>query len=68
MANYFVIQFISLLQAVDDLALLVVAHAGHHVYRGGSWWYYGKSCRVTRRNSDVKDIRGVVGVRLAMSK
>jgi len=44
------------------------ASGKEHVYRGGSWWYYGKSCRVSRRNSDVKDIRGVVGVRLAMSK
>ena len=39
-----------------------------HVYRGGSWWYYGMSCRVSRRNSGVKDVRGVIGLRLAMSK
>jgi formylglycine-generating enzyme required for sulfatase activity len=39
-----------------------------HVYRGGSWWYYGKSCRVSRRNSGAADKRGVIGLRLCLSK
>ena len=32
MADYFVIQFVALLQAVNDFAFLVVAHAGNHCY------------------------------------
>jgi len=44
------------------------ASGKERVYRGGSWWYYGKSCRVSRRNSGTVDKRGVIGLRLAMSK
>jgi formylglycine-generating enzyme required for sulfatase activity len=44
------------------------ASGQERVYRGGSWWYYGKSCRVSRRNSGKPDTKSaMVGLRLAMS-
>ena len=39
------------------------------VYRGGSWYYYARSCRVSFRNSDNPTYRyDILGLRLALSE